>query len=122
MCVSQHFQNVLGITKLESTGLQIAYFGGGYLCFSPIAGEVMRRRGYKFTIIMGLSLYSLGSIVSTPTTLLTISKSFLLTQFTEQLFWPCAKFSTTGSPASVFGGFVVCTFVIACGLATLESE
>jgi FHS family L-fucose permease-like MFS transporter len=58
----------------------------------------MRRRGYKFTIIMGLSFYSLGAI----------------------LFWPVAKFSGKGNNQAVFGGFVICTAVIACGLATLE--
>ena len=58
----------------------------------------MRRRGYKFTIIMGLCLYSLGAI----------------------LFWPVAKFTGKSSNHAIFGGFVVCTAVIACGLATLE--
>ena len=33
--LNSHFQKVLGITKLESTGLQVAYFGGGYFVFSP---------------------------------------------------------------------------------------
>lgn len=96
--LNAHFRAVLGITKTQSTGLQAAYFGIGYFAFSPVAGEVLKRRGYKFTIIMGLSLYSLGAI----------------------LFWPCAKFSGKGNNAAVFGGFVICTAVIACGLATLE--
>jgi FHS family L-fucose permease-like MFS transporter len=97
--LNKHFQNVLHITKLQSTGLQVAYFGIGYFAFSPVAGEVMKRRGYKFTIIMGLSLYSLGAI----------------------LFWPVAKFSGKSNNQAIFGGFVVCTAVIACGLATLET-
>jgi FHS family L-fucose permease-like MFS transporter len=97
--LNKHFQNVLGITKLQSTGLQVAYFGIGYFAFSPVAGEVLKRRGYKFTIIMGLSLYSLGAI----------------------LFWPVAKFSVnTSNKQGIFGGFVACTAVIACGLSTLE--
>jgi MFS family permease len=60
--LNKHFQTVLGITKLQSTGLQVVYFGGGYLLFSPVAAEVMKRKGYKITILMGLSLYSLGAI------------------------------------------------------------
>ena len=28
--LNKHFQNTLGITKLQSTGLQVAYFGIGY--------------------------------------------------------------------------------------------
>lgn len=65
--LNKHFQNVLGITKLESTGLQVMYFGGGYLLYSPVAAEVLKRFGYKPTILMGLSLYSLGAIMFWPT-------------------------------------------------------
>lgn len=98
--LNKHFQTVLGISRLESTGLQVVYFGGGYLLFSPIAAEVLKRRGYKVTILMGLALYSLGAI----------------------LFWPTAHFSTPDTRRASFGGFVACTFVIACGLATLETS
>lgn len=98
--LNKHFQTVLGITRLESTGLQVMYFGGGYLLFSPIAAEVLKRRGYKQTILMGLSLYSLGAI----------------------LFWPMAKLADGNSNGrAVFGGFCACTLIIACGLATLET-
>ncbi|KAL7419266.1 hypothetical protein Q5752_006103 [Cryptotrichosporon argae] len=97
--LNKHFQNVLGISKLQSTLLQVAYFIFGYFVFSFVAGEVLKRRGYKFAIIMGLALYSLGAI----------------------LFWPVAKSSETSSNKhAVFGGFVICTGVIACGLSTLE--
>jgi FHS family L-fucose permease-like MFS transporter len=98
--LNKHFQNVLGITRLESTGLQVMYFGGGYLIFSPIAAEVLKRKGYKVTIIMGLCLYSLGAV----------------------FFWPAAHFATKENAASSFGGFLACTLVIACGLATLETS
>ncbi|OCF33921.1 hypothetical protein I317_07847 [Kwoniella heveanensis CBS 569] len=97
--LNKHFQNVLGITKLQSTGLQVAYFGIGYFAFSPLAGEFLRRFGYRWSAMLGLFLYSLGAI----------------------LFWPVAKFSVgTTNPHGIFGGFVICTAVIACGLATLE--
>ncbi|CAE6398699.1 unnamed protein product [Rhizoctonia solani] len=97
--LNKHFQNILHITKLESTGLQVAYFGMGYFFFSPIAGEILRRKSYKFTILMGLTFYSTGAI----------------------FFWPCAKFASEDNKKAVFGGFVVCTGVIACGLASLET-
>lgn len=98
--LNKHFQTVLGVTRLESTGLQVMYFGGGYLLFSPIAAEVLKRRSYKFTIIMGLCLYSLGAI----------------------MFWPTAHFTSPENKKAGFGGFLVCTMVIACGLATLETS
>ncbi|EOD52725.1 Major facilitator superfamily [Neofusicoccum parvum] len=97
--LNKHFQTVLGVTKLQSTGLQVVYFGGGYLLFSPIAAEVMKRKGYKITILMGLALYSLGAV----------------------MFWPTAHFSKPGNEKASFGGFCACTLVIACGLATLET-
>ncbi|KAK5113365.1 hypothetical protein LTR62_003465 [Meristemomyces frigidus] len=97
--LNKHFQTVLNITKLESTGLQVMYFGGGYLCFSPIAAEVLKRKGYKITILMGLAFYSIGAV----------------------MFWPVAHYSTPYNTKSAFGGFLVCTLVIACGLATLET-
>jgi MFS transporter, FHS family, L-fucose permease len=97
--LNKHFQPVLGITRLESTGLQAMYFGGGYLCFSPIAAELLKRRGYKITILMGLAFYSVGAV----------------------MFWPTAHFSSPSNAKASFGGFLVCTLVIACGLATLET-
>lgn len=60
----------------------------------------MKKRGYKTTILMGLSLYSLGAI----------------------MFWPTAHFTTVDNKLASFGGFLACTFVIACGLATLETS
>jgi MFS transporter, FHS family, L-fucose permease len=58
--LNKHFQDVLVLNQLQTSGLQVVYFGGGYLLFSPVAAEVMRSRGYKTTILMGLGLYSLG--------------------------------------------------------------
>jgi FHS family L-fucose permease-like MFS transporter len=88
--LNAHFQQVFGINKLQSTMLQLAYFGA-YIVFSPFAGLFMRRYGYKKGIHMGLTLYSLGAI----------------------FFWPSAKFAK-------YGGFVGSTFVIGCGLSCLE--
>ncbi|KAF8813672.1 MFS general substrate transporter [Phlegmacium glaucopus] len=88
--LNAHFQVVFHIDKTRSTLLQLAYFGA-YLVFSPFAGIFMRKYGYKAGIHLGLTLYSLGAV----------------------FFWPSAKFAK-------YGGFVGCTFVIGCGLATLE--
>jgi len=98
--LNSHFQAVLDITKLQSTGLQVMYFGGGYFFFSPIAAEVLKRYGYKTTILMGLTLYSLGAI----------------------FFWPTAHFTTPDNKLAAYGGFLCCTLVIACGLSTLETS
>ena len=49
---------------------------------------------------MGLTFYSLGAI----------------------FFWPVAHFTSATNKLGSFGGFLVCTLVIACGLATLETS
>ena len=56
------------------------------------AGLIMKRFGYKFGIILGLGLFSLGAF----------------------LFYPAAAFRT-------FVPFLMALFVIACGLACLET-
>lgn len=89
--LNKHFQEVLDLTKLKSTGLQVAYFGA-YIVFPPLVGTpVVRRFGYKVSILVGLALYVIGAAC----------------------FWPCAQFKT-------FPGFIAATFVIACGLSNLE--
>jgi len=36
--LNKHFQNTLGITRTQSTGLQAAYFVIGYFAYPPVAG------------------------------------------------------------------------------------
>lgn len=98
--LNKHFQNVLQISKLESTALQIAYFGGGYFCFSPIAAEILRRKGFKVSIVLGLMLFALGAIS----------------------FWPAVHFAHRERGRTALIGFTICTWIIACGLATLETS
>ncbi|KAG9316695.1 major facilitator superfamily domain-containing protein [Chiua virens] len=90
--LNAHFQQVFGISKLQSTMLQLAYFGA-YFVWAPFAGYFVSRsfRRLGWSIHIGLTLYSVGAI----------------------FFWPSAKFEK-------YGGFVGSTFVIGCGLATLE--
>ncbi|KAK4700858.1 MFS transporter, FHS family, L-fucose permease, partial [Phenoliferia sp. Uapishka_3] len=88
--LNKHFQGFFGITKLQSTGLQVAYFGA-YIVYSPVAGMFISRFGYKWGIYMGLTLYAAGAMG----------------------FFGSARGET-------FGGFCASSFVIASGLATLE--
>ncbi|GAA5845467.1 hypothetical protein JCM9279_003043 [Rhodotorula babjevae] len=84
-------QKSFGITKLQSTMLQVAYFGA-YLVFSIPASLIASRFGYRVAVITGLCLYCCGALA----------------------FWPSAHFEA-------YGGFVGSAFIIACGLATLET-
>ena len=89
--LNKHFQNVLGVTKAESGLVQFSIFGA-YAVMGIPAGLFMKRFGYKNGVILGLSLYAIGAF----------------------LFVPAAN-------AESFTFFRVALFILACGLATLET-
>ncbi|MHC1776199.1 MAG: L-fucose:H+ symporter permease [Lentimicrobium sp.] len=89
--LNKHFQNVLGISKMESGFVQAAVYGGYFLAAIP-AGIFMKRFGYRKGIIMGLLLVATGAF----------------------LFIPAAGIRE-------FWSFLVPLFIIACGLAYLET-
>lgn len=89
--LNKHFQEALNITRSRSTLLQGAYFGAYFLIALP-AGLFMNKYGYKKGIIMGLLLYAIGAF----------------------LFYPAAEQSN-------FNFFLLALFIIASGLACLET-
>jgi FHS family L-fucose permease-like MFS transporter len=89
--LNKHFQEMLDITKARSTLLQAAYFGAYFLVAYP-AGIFMNLFGYKKGILLGLMLYAIGAL----------------------LFYPSAHFLS-------FNFFLLSLFIIAAGLACLET-
>ncbi|MGN6250137.1 MAG: sugar MFS transporter [Ginsengibacter sp.] len=89
--LNKHFQETLHIDKARSTFLQMAYFGAYFLMALP-AGIFMKRFSYKKGIITGLLLYATGAF----------------------LFYPSAQMSS-------FNAFLLSTFILASGLAFLET-
>lgn len=89
--LNKHFQETLNITKSRSTLLQAAYFGAYFLVALP-AGLFMNKYGYKRGIILGLLLYAIGAFI----------------------FYPAAE-------ASSFNLFLMALFILAAGLACLET-
>lgn len=89
--LNKHFQNVLKISKSESGLVQLSIFGAYALMGIP-AGYFMKRFGYKKGVILGLSLFALGSF----------------------LFIPAADRMS-------FNFFRIALFVLAMGMATLET-
>ncbi|MCO5608688.1 hypothetical protein L7F22_062902 [Adiantum nelumboides] len=90
--LNKHFQHTLNITRTKSSGLQGAYFGAYFVAPLTFSGYVLRRWGYKVTFMTGLSIYGVGAI----------------------LYWPSGVYRS-------FPGFCAATFVIGCGLSTLET-
>jgi FHS family L-fucose permease-like MFS transporter len=89
--LNKHFQENLEITKSRSALLQTAYFGAYFLMALP-AGLFMQRFGYKKGIILGLCLFATGAF----------------------LFYPATGLSS-------YPFFLTALFVLACGLACLET-
>lgn len=89
--LNKHFQNVLHISKARSAYVQLSLFGA-YAVMGIPAGLFMKRFGYKRGILLGLCLYAAGAFLFVP-----------------------------ASNAESFGFFRFALFILACGLATLET-
>ena len=89
--LNKHFSNVLHISRKRSAYVQLSLFGP-YAVMGIPAGLFMKRFGYKNGVLLGLILYAIGAF----------------------LFVPAAN-------AESFGFFRIALFILACGLATLET-
>jgi FHS family L-fucose permease-like MFS transporter len=91
--LNSRFQVALDITRGESSGLQAAYFGAYFIGPLTYSGWFLRRFGYRYTFILGLSIYCVGAL----------------------MFWPAAVKRS-------FGGFCGAMFLAGSGLSTLETS
>lgn len=89
--LNKHFQETLSITRARSGLLQMAYFGAYFIMALP-ASMLMNRTSYKTGILLGLALFATGALLFIPAT-----------------------------SAAQFEFFLFALFVIACGLACLET-
>jgi len=89
--LNKHFQNVLHVSKSRSALVQLSMFGA-YAVMGIPAGLFMKKFGYKSGVLLGLFLYAAGAF----------------------LFIPAANTAS-------FNFFRFALFVLACGLATLET-
>lgn len=89
--LNKHFQEMLHLTKAKSGMIQFSVYTA-YFAMALPAGYFMKRFGYRNGIILGLSLFAGGAFLIAATT------SF-------ESFWT----------------FLICLFIMGCGLATLET-
>jgi FHS family L-fucose permease-like MFS transporter len=89
--LNKHFQNVLHVSKARSAYVQLSLFGA-YAVMGIPAGLFMKKYGYKKGVLLGLALYAFGAFLFVP-----------------------------ASNTESFGFFRIALFVLACGLATLET-
>ncbi len=86
------FRKAFALSDFQSSLVQSAFYFG-YFCLSIPAAIFMQRWGYRSAVIMGLLLYGLGAF----------------------LFYPAAE-------AQVYSYFLIALFIIASGLAFLETS
>lgn len=89
--LNKHFQEILHLSKADSAWVQVVTFGAYFLMALP-AGHFMKKWGYKKGILAGLFLYAGGAL----------------------LVYPAGE-------AQSWMYFLMALFILACGLAFLET-
>lgn len=87
-----HFQQALDISRTRASFTQFAFYIG-YFCAPLPAAMIIRRLGYKKTMVIGLAMYAIGAF----------------------LFVPAAGMR-------VYGIFLIALYIIAFGAAFLETS
>lgn len=87
----KQFMKSFELNRLEAGFIQSAFYMGYFILAIP-AGLIMRRYGYKTGLLIGLMLFSVGTL----------------------LFWPAALMGK-------FSIFLIALFIIASGLSFLET-
>ena len=90
--LNKHFQEGFEITKTKSALIQCMLYGGYFIMALP-AGWIIRKWGYKAGVIVGLLLYGVGALMFIP-----------------------------GEWMMSFEFFLLCLFIIGCGLTCLETS
>ena len=90
--LNKHFQEGFEITKTKSALIQCMLYGGYFIMALP-AGKIIRKWGYKAGVIVGLILYGVGALLFIP-----------------------------GEWIMSFEFFLLCLFIIGCGLTCLETS
>lgn len=89
--LNKHLQNELDISITQSALIQVSTYISYFLMALP-AGLFINRYGYRCGVVFGLLLFGIGAILFIP-----------------------------GAMAGTFYAFLVCLFIIGCGLAFLET-
>ena len=89
--LNKHFQNELSISITQSAWIQVTTYLGYFLMAIP-AGLYINRKGYRKGVVLGLILFGAGALLFIP-----------------------------GTYMETYYAFLVCLFIIGCGLTFLET-
>ena len=72
-----HFQQALDISRTRASLTQFAFYIG-YFCAPLPAAMIIRRIGYKKTMLMGLAMYAIGAFLFVPAAGMRVYEIFLI--------------------------------------------
>src|ERR1700754_3509732 len=72
-----HFQKALDLTRPQASLTQFAFYIG-YFCAPLPAAMIIRRVGYKKTMVIGLAMYAIGAFLFVPAAGMRVYEIFLL--------------------------------------------
>ncbi|SLM35439.1 Major facilitator superfamily domain, general substrate transporter [Lasallia pustulata] len=89
--LNDQFVLIVKLNASQSAGLHSAYYAGYFVAPLAFGGFVLKKWGFKACFVLGLCIYSCGTLV----------------------FWPSAVLTS-------FPAFLISNFIVGLGLATLE--
>lgn len=89
--LNARFQTVVGLSTPQTLGLHAAYYAGYLIGPLTLGRFILKRYGFKATMMVGLCVYGCGTLV----------------------FWPSAVLTS-------YTAFIISNFIVACGLSCLE--
>jgi len=76
--LNSQFQRVVNLTTGQASGLHAAYFGGYLLGPLTLGRVILKRYGFKATMMVGLWVYGCGTLVFWPSAVLTSYTAFII--------------------------------------------
>lgn len=89
--LNARFQTVVGLSTQQTLGLHAAYYSGYLIGPLTLGRFILKRYGFKATMMVGLCVYGCGTLV----------------------FWPSAVLTS-------YTAFIISNFIVASGLSCLE--
>lgn len=89
------FKNILEMTDFQTSFIQMAFYGS-YACFAIPAALLIRKYSFKHGIVVGLSLYALGTFLFYPASQLGSYGFYLFALYV--LAGGCSILETTANP------------------------
>jgi fucose permease len=89
--LNSQFQRVVGTTAGEGLGLHAAYFAGYFVGPLTLGRFVLKKYGFKASMVTGLAVYGCGTLVFWPSSVLGSYVAFIISNFIVGLGLSCLE-------------------------------